>query len=72
MKTHAGGGIVMSTIANAKADNSFRSQSSVATPIVRLTKGFHHVTQQADNDVGIGKFFSSVGDRLGTVGGGRA
>jgi hypothetical protein len=28
--------------------------------------------QQADNDVGVGKFFSSVGDRLGTVGGGRS
>jgi hypothetical protein len=72
MKSRTSGGIVRSTIVNAKAESIFRSSTSVAAPIVRLAKGTHHVTH-TDDDVGTGRYFSGVvGDRLGTVRGGRA
>jgi hypothetical protein len=67
MKTCANEPIVKGTIANALAENSFQSFIPVATPIVRLTKGIHRVTQHTDKDVCTCKSFSNFRDQLGTV-----
>jgi hypothetical protein len=72
MKSRIPAGMVIAATTKAKAENRVQRSSSAAIPVVRLTKGIHHVQQNLDNYVGIGKFLSAVDGRLGTVGGGRA
>jgi hypothetical protein len=72
MKSPLPDGIVISATANAKEERGFQSSIPVAIPAVRLTEGIHHVQQNLDNDVDIGKRLSSIDDRLGAVVGGGA